>query len=71
MLTGNAVGANIQNLSQSRLSNVILAIPSIEKQNRINDYYNKLYRNRLIEDEEKKIGSVKDIKNKLKEEKKQ
>lgn len=39
-----------------------------EKQNRINDYYNKLYGNKLIEDEDRKIGSVKDIKNKLKEE---
>ena len=37
-----------------------------EKQNRINDYYNKLYRNKLTEDEERKIGRVKDIKNKLK-----
>ncbi len=39
-----------------------------EKQNRINEYYNKLYGNKLYEDEERKIGSIKDIKNKLKEE---
>ena len=39
-----------------------------EKQNRINDYYNKLYGNKLMEDEERKIGRVNDIKNKLKEE---
>ena len=39
-----------------------------EKQNSINDYYNKLYGDKLMEDEERKIGRVKDIKNKLKEE---
>ena len=53
VLTGNAVGANIQNLSQSRLSNVILAIPSIEKQNRIADILSA-YDN-LIENNQKQI----------------
>lgn len=39
-----------------------------EKQNSINDYYNKLYGNKLMENEERKIGRVKDIKIILNEE---